>query len=139
MTHSSAAEAFRLNFISGLSSRINIHWDRVTWGRCSVGETSGEMVSRWETPDSQRRSTRGCFGLWSCEVSRLEGSIGSLILVKANSSFVPGLRVEVIWPSGSHSGYHICYQGVKSSLNLTTMVFRSEYPDSDIRSWKSLR
>jgi len=60
----------------------------------------------------------GCFGLGGREVSRAEGGVSRLILVEANSGFVPGLWVEVVWPSGSHSGYCVCDRGIKSLSEL---------------------
>ena len=38
-----------------------------------------------------------------------EGGVGCLVLVKTDCSLVPGLRVEVIWPSGSNCGYRVRY------------------------------
>jgi hypothetical protein len=44
-----------------------------------------------------------------------ESSVSCLVLVKPDSSFEPRFRVQIIWPTGSHGGYHIRNRGVKPS------------------------
>jgi len=83
-----------------------------------VGKAGGEAVCGWETSDGGSRRRSGRFGLGGREVSRAEGGVSRLILVEANSGFVPGLWVEVVWPSGSHSGYCVYDQGINSSSEL---------------------
>jgi len=128
VTHSSAAEALRLNFVSGLSSRVNVHQHGVTGSWCGVGKARGKVVCGWKILDSGSGRRSGRFGLWGRKVSGSEGSIGGLILVKVNSSFVPGFQVEVVRPSRSHSGYCICYRGVKSLSEFDYDGFRIRIP-----------
>jgi len=108
VTRSSAAEAFSLNFICGSSGRVNIHRDRVTRSWRSMGKPGGKTVSRWETPEGRGRRGNRSPLLRKHSMRGSEGSIGCLVLVEADGSFIPGFLVQVVWSSGSHRGYRIC-------------------------------
>jgi hypothetical protein len=108
-----AAVAPRLDFVSGSSSRIDVHWNRVPRGWSCVGKMRGEAVRLGEVLDGRSGSRNSGLQLRSPEVGGSESSVSCLVLVELDSGFKPRFRVQIIWPTGSHGGYRIRNRGVK--------------------------
>jgi hypothetical protein len=109
---------------------IHRYWVIQTW--------SGVCLDHGRLRGRQRKRTERIAGGRGA-MNRSEGFVRGSVLVYISGSFVPGHWSSVRGHPIAIVAIAFCICGSKPLLKLTINVFRSIYPDSEIKSRNSLR